>query len=100
MPKSQLEKTLEKQRKESQRQAQKQADEMARRDRAKTIVEGQPIVNGFRILDANAEGLLKIILDIYDGNESNRVSGRTENIPDNYQHSLGLEFEIVVLTLT
>ena len=107
MPKSTLEKELEKQRKEMQKQARetqkqareakKQAEEAARRDRAKTIINGQPIVNGLRILDANAEELLRIVLDNYDGNESNRVHGNPNDLPENLYHSLSLELEKLLM---
>lgn len=89
MAKSAYEKALEKQTKE----AKKQADAAARRERAKSIIDGQPIKNGLRILDGNAEQFLKFILDTYDGGESNRVSVDTQNVPENLKPSISLELE-------
>ena len=104
MPKSPLEKTIEKQMKESQkqardakRQAEKEANDAARRERARTIIDGQPTVNGLRILDANAEELLRIILNVFDGNDSNWVSLSSDKIPQNLFHSLNLELEKLMM---
>ena len=100
MPKSSLERELEKQRKESQKQAReakRRADEAARRERAKAVIDGQPMVNGLRIMDANAEELLKIILDAYDGNDNNRVSGSIDNMPEYLLYSLSLELEKLLM---
>lgn len=93
MPKSPIEKALEKQRKETE----KQAKETAHRERAKTIIEGQPIINDFRIMDKNAEELFTIILDTYDGNDSNRVFARTDIFPEYIQKSLSFEFEKLMM---
>ncbi len=54
MAKSAQEKAVKKQIKE----AKKQADDTARRERAKSIIDGQPIRNGMRSMDGNAEQLL------------------------------------------
>lgn len=100
MPKSSYEKALEKQIKESKsqaREANRQAEAAARRERAKTIIDGQPIKNGLRILDGNAEQLLKIILDTYDGGETNCVQGNMENITENLQRSFNLELEKLIM---
>ena len=93
MAKSPYERALEKQTKE----VKKQADDSARRERAKSIVEGQPIKNGLRILDGNAEQLLKIILDAYDGGETGRVSVEIARLPENLRLSLGLELERLIM---
>ena len=50
MAKSNLEKAIEKQQKEAKRQA----EQDARRQRASTIINGQPMVDGMRIMDAAA----------------------------------------------
>jgi len=83
MPKSTYEKTLDKQMKE----AKKQAEDAARRNRAQSIIDGQPIKNGLRILDGNAEQFLKIVLDLYDGSENNYIQGDIHNIPENLKDS-------------
>ena len=51
MAKSNLEKVIEKREKE----AKKMADQEARRQRASTIVNGQPQIGGMRIMDQTAE---------------------------------------------
>lgn len=91
--KSSYEKIIEKQMKETK----KQAEEAARRERAKSIIEGQPFKNGLRILDGNAEQFLKIILDTYDGNEKNHVVGDISVIPENIYYSLNLELEKLMM---
>ncbi len=93
MAKSSYEKALDKQMKE----AKKQADAAARRERAKSIIDGQPIKNGFRFMDGNAEQLLQIILDKYDGAETNRVWGDMDNVPQNLQMSFNLELEKLLM---
>jgi hypothetical protein len=93
MPKSPYEKAIEKQIRESK----KLAEETSRRDRAKSIIEGQPIKNGFRVMDGNAEQLLRVILGKYDGRDSNEVSGGMELIPDNLHSSFNLELEKLLM---
>ena len=100
MPKSSLERTLDKQRKDAQKQAReakRQADKAARQEQAKSIINGQPIINGLRLLDDNAEEFLKIVLDTYDGNDNNHVSGRTDNFPERIYYSLNLELEKLMM---
>ncbi|MBQ8836960.1 MAG: toll/interleukin-1 receptor domain-containing protein [Clostridia bacterium] len=46
-----------------------------------------------RILDAASEEVLRIILDLYDGNVERSVWNETEVFPPAYDYSLGLEFE-------
>lgn len=87
--KSSFEKALEKQQKE----AKKLAEKEARTKTAASIVSGQPIVGGMRIMDASSEELLEIILDAYNGNENREVRGNDEIIPVAYHSSLSLEFE-------
>lgn len=93
MPKSSYEKALDKQIKEAKRQA----DAAARREWAKSIIEGRPIVNGMRIMDEDAEQLLQTILDTYDGAETNHVSGDISCIPLHLQRSLTLELEKLMM---
>ena len=100
MPKSSLERTLDKQRKDAQKQAReakRQADKAARQEQAKSIIYGQPIINGLRILDADAEELFRIIFDTYDGDDNNRVSGNSDDLPERLRHSLELEFEKLMM---
>ena len=84
MAKSPFEKALEK----SQKEAKKLAEKEARTKTAASIVSGQPIVGGMRIMDASSEELLKIILDAYNGNENREVHGNDEIIPAAYHSSL------------
>lgn len=79
----------------------RKADELHERkviknQRADTIVNGQSKICGFRIMDADAEQILQIILDLYDGNESREVEGDYKKIPIAYHGSLGLQFEKLV----
>lgn len=79
------------------RDNQRQANDAARRERARSIIDGQPTRNGLRILDGNAEQLLRFILDIYDGGDGNRVWSSTDNVPENLQPSFSLELEKLIM---
>ena len=62
MAKTQQEKLLEKQikqAKDAQRKYERELRQTAVRERAASIVNGQPLVEGFRIMDATAEEVLK-----------------------------------------
>lgn len=63
------------------------------RDRATGIVAGSHQENGFRIMDAESEALLREILKQYNGNESNRVSFSTENIPASLKENSAVLYE-------
>ena len=89
MAKSNIDKAIEKQKREQKRIAEQQA----RREKASTIVNGQPNMNGMRILDPAAEEILNIILSFYDGNERRYVHNSYDVIPEPYHNSLSLEFE-------
>lgn len=89
MAKSSFERALEKQ----QREARRLAEQEARRQRAATIVSGQSIVGGMRIMDSAAEEILRVIISQYDGNERREVRGNYDVIPDAYHNNLQLEFE-------
>ncbi len=89
MAKSNLEKVIEKREKE----AKKMADQEARRQRASTIVNGQPQIGGMRIMDQTAEEVFKAVLSCYDGNEKRFVHSNYDVIPEAHQNSLMLEFE-------
>lgn len=100
MAKSSFEKALEKQQKEAKRLADKQQREenrrmenAARRERASSIVNGQPLIGDMRIMDISAEEVLKIILSNYDGNDNRIVNGDDSCFPQSYCSSLKLEFE-------
>ena len=89
MPKSAIEKALEKQQKEAKRLAEKEALSKT----AASIVSGQPIIGGMRIMDAASEALLSSILTAYNGNENMEVRGNYEKIPAPYRQSLSLHME-------
>lgn len=89
MAKSPFEKAIEKQQKE----AKKLAEQEALRQRASAIVNGQPMVDGMRIMDPSAEDIFNIILSLYDGNENRDVFGEYQVFPAAYLYSIALEFE-------
>lgn len=89
MAKSQLEKAIEKQRKEAQKIAQIEQ----RRQRASAIVLGAEIVDGFRVMDKDAECVLQAILEQYDGNENNYVHFKVDKLPRHLQDSFALQCE-------
>lgn len=89
MAKSSLEKTLEKQMKEQKKLAEKEA----RRQAAVSVVNGQPMVGGMRIMDSAAEKILECILAGYDENERCEVHSSKVTIPVQYERSLSTEFE-------
>lgn len=100
MAKSAFEKAIEKQQREAKKLANKQLREQKRqiqretnRQIASTIVNGQPIIGGMRIMDASSEEILRCILSVYDGNENREVHGNDSIIPIAYQSSLSLELE-------
>lgn len=86
MAKSALEKQLEKQRKERERIARQEAI----RTQATTIINGQPIIEGVRILDDTAEEFLRILLQ-QKSEGNNHVGYEYETIPSYMQPSLELE---------
>lgn len=89
MAKSTFEKAIEKQQKE----AKKLAEQEALRQRASAIVNGQPMIDGMRIMDPSAEDIFNIILSLYDGNENRDVFGEYREFPAAYMSSIALEFE-------
>lgn len=89
MPKTAYEKALEKQ----QRENQKLAAQEARRQYASTIVNGQPVVSGMRIMDAASEEVFAALLKLYDGNENRYIQGDTSVFPVPYRNSILSEFE-------
>lgn len=107
MPKSAIEKAIEKQMKQDKQLAAKrkreedkrareeaaQARKVAIREMAMTIVNGQPIIGGMRIMDDASEEVFKVILSVYKPNNERTVRGNYEIIPAAYHDSLSLEFE-------
>lgn len=89
MAKDPFTKALEKQMKEQK----KAAEAAARRERAKSIIDGQPIIAGFRIMDKDSEELLQIILDQYSENDERFVSLNYDDAPKHMHYSIGLELE-------
>lgn len=89
MPKTAYEKALEKQ----QRENQKLAAQEARRQYASTIVNGQPVVSGMRIMDAASEEVFAALLKLYDGNENRYIQGDNSVFPVPYRNSILSEFE-------
>ncbi len=68
-------------------------DEETRRMVASSIVNGQPSINGMRIMDAASEEVLAAILKKYDGNELRHVQGSSDDVPAPYRTTLIPEFE-------
>ena len=93
MPKSNFERALEKQQKE----AKKIAEEDARRQKAATIVNGQPVICGLKLLDASSDEVFQIILSQYDGNENRQIKGNIQLFPKAYSYTISLEFEKLVM---
>lgn len=108
--KSSLEKALEKHQKEIVRQVKKQVDADkklankqkrevdrqaridSRRERAASIVAGQPIVGDMRILDNSSEELVSLICKGYSQKDY-RVTNKDVEIPVYLESDLALEFE-------
>ena len=89
MAKDPYTKAIEKQMKEQK----KAAEAAARRERAKSIIDGQPIIAGFRVMDKDSEELLEIILERYSENDERFVSLNYDDAPKHMQYSIGLELE-------
>lgn len=96
MPKSNIEKQLEKLQKENKRQQaddKKQAIKAEIRERASSIVNGQPIIKGLRIMDETSEILLQALLKIYKEKDSCHINFSYDVLPECVQSYIGLEFE-------
>ena len=89
MAKSSLERSIEKQ----QQEANRIANQEARQKRAESIINGQPIIGGMRIMDKASEEILQVILNIYYETQNNAVSGEASLFPEMYHSSLALQFE-------
>ncbi len=109
MAKSALEKQIERQMKQEKqladrkrreddkraREQQRQAEKAAIRERAASIVNGQPLIEGLRIMDATAEVVLKCLLN-YENREGNHVDYEGNIFPEYVQFSIGVELEKLV----
>lgn len=89
MAKDSYTKALEKQNKERK----KEAEAAARRERAKSVIDGQPIIAGFRVMDKDSEQLFDIILEKYSENDERFVSLSFEDFPKHMQFSVNFELE-------
>lgn len=89
MAKDAYTKAIEKQIKEQK----KQAEAAARRERAKSVIDGQPVISGLRIMDKDSEDLLKIILDNYSENEAKHVELDYDDFPKHMHFSVAFELE-------
>lgn len=89
MAKSAIEKALEKQNKNNE----KAEREARNRQIAASIIEGQPVLYGVRILDPDSEKMLDAILSQYDGNENNHVGFRGDNLPRSLYDSIAIQYE-------
>lgn len=89
MAKSALEKALDKQNK-----ANVKAEREAKvRQIAASIIDGQPVVFGVRIIDPDSEALLEAILSQYDGNENNHVNFRGDGLSRSLHESIAVQYE-------
>ena len=89
MPKSSIEKQLEKNRLEAKRQA----DKEALRQEAASIVAGQEVIDGVRLLDINAETVLNCLIEHCENRENGHVNFKNDMFPTQFQSSIGLELE-------
>lgn len=89
MPTSKLEKQLEKNR----RAEEKAEKERRNREYAAEIVRPQPIINDLKVLDNEAEEMLKAILNQYDGNENNYVKFSFDGLSRPLLDSIAIQFE-------
>lgn len=91
--KSLEQKAIEKQMKEKQRI---ERDD-ARRERASNIVNAARYIGDFRVMDTDAEKVLEIILEQYDGNDNNFVTISNDVVPKHLGNSLPLEAEKLLM---
>lgn len=103
MAKSSLEKQIEKAQREEKRIAQRQAREArqlaekeAIRLRAASIVNGRPIVEGVRIMDATSEEVLKCLIEKSENGNMSQRNYSDDIFPDYVQASIPLEIEKLV----
>lgn len=106
MPKSELEKQIEKQIKQEKqladrrrrdeqkrdREAKQDAHKEAIRQQAASIVNGQPLIEGLRIMDATSEEVLRCLLQC-EMQQGNHVNYSNDIFPEYVQMSISLEME-------
>ena len=109
MAKSPLERQIESQMKQAKqladkkrREDEKRAREQKRmeqkaivRDRASSIVNGQPLVEGFRIMDKTSEEILRCLLEC-DSRRDSHVNFSDDIFPSYVQMSVGVELEKLI----
>ena len=109
MTKSPIEKQLEKQMKQAKQLADKQKREDQRylreqkriaekesiRQRASSIVNGRPLIEGFRIMDVTAENMLHSLLQ-NKPSEGMHIEFEDDIFPDYVKMSLGVELEKLI----
>lgn len=98
MAKSPYEKLLEKQIKQQKDDARKREQEVrkaATRERAASVVNGQPMVEGFRIMDITAEEMLQCLLGC-ERDQNNRIAFDNDIFPVYVQYSIGVELEKLI----
>lgn len=109
MAKSPLERQIESQMKQAKQLADKQRREeekqarerkqmeykAAVRNRAASIVNGQPLIEDFHIMDKTAEEMLKCLLEC-SGRKDSRVNFSNDIFPSYVQMSVGLELEKLI----
>ena len=91
--KSSEQKAIEKQMKENQRMER----DNARRERASGIVNAAKYIGDFRVMDPDAEKILEIALEQYNGNDSNFVTVSDDAVPKHLSNSLPLEAEKLLI---
>lgn len=87
-----------KQRREEEKRAREQRQmeyKAAVRDRAASIVNGQPLIEGFRIMDKTAEEVLKCLLACSGRNDAH-VNFSHDIFPSYVQMSVGVELEKLI----
>ena len=109
MAKSPLERQIESQMKQTKqladkkrREDEKRAREQKRmeqkaivRDQASSIVNGQPLVEGFRIMDKTSEEILRCLLEC-DSLRNSHVNFSDDIFPSYVQMSIGVELEKLI----
>ena len=100
MAKTSLEKQIAKAQREAKntakkqaREAQKLAEKEARQQRAASIVNGQPIIEGLRIMDSTSEEMLKCLPEKSEIKAGSQRNFTDDIFPDYVKYSIALELE-------
>ena len=91
-----MKRQAEKDRKEAQKQAKQQKEasrKEALRQQAASIVGAQQKIDGFCILDSNAETVLTILIDNCNNRENGHVNFKNDIFPESLQNAISLELE-------